>query len=68
MNNCDSASNESLENEYPTHEEIAACAYLAWEQAGRPEGRSEEFWHQASLQLIAARIHEAALAKTESVS
>ena len=26
-------------------------AYELWEQAGRPEGRHEEFWHQAGEEL-----------------
>jgi hypothetical protein len=28
-------------------------AYLLWEQAGRPEGRSEEFWFAAATILAA---------------
>ena len=31
----------------PTPDPIAELAYQLWEQAGRPEGRSEEFWRQA---------------------
>ena len=30
-----------------TERRIAECAYLLWEKAGRPEGRSEEFWRQS---------------------
>lgn len=30
-----------------TERRIAECAYLLWENAGRPEGRSEEFWEKA---------------------
>lgn len=37
----------------PSHETIAHRAYLAWEQNGRPEGRAEEFWHQAERELRA---------------
>jgi Protein of unknown function (DUF2934) len=29
---------------------IAERAYLLWENAGRPEGRSEEFWSEATQQ------------------
>ena len=32
-------------------EEIRRRAYELWEHAGRPEGRSEEFWHAARLGL-----------------
>lgn len=28
----------------PTHEQIAIWAYGLWETAGKPEGRSLEFW------------------------
>lgn len=34
-----------------SHEAIAARAYQLWEEAGRPEGRAEEFWRQAETQL-----------------
>jgi hypothetical protein len=33
-------------------ESIAARAYELWEQAGKPEGRDEEFWRLAELELI----------------
>ena len=29
-------------------------AYLLWEQAGRPEGRADDFWHQAQYQRFFA--------------
>ncbi len=32
-------------------EAIRRRAYELWELAGRPEGRSEEFWHAARLEL-----------------
>lgn len=28
-------------------DEIRKSAYLLWETAGKPDGRSEEFWFQA---------------------
>jgi Protein of unknown function (DUF2934) len=28
-------------------------AYLLWEQAGRPEGRADDFWHQAQYSASA---------------
>ena len=33
-------------------ESIAARAYELWEQAGKPEGRDEEFWRLAEQELI----------------
>ena len=35
----------------PTHEEIAAAAYLIWEREGRPEGRGVEHWLKAKAQI-----------------
>ena len=32
-------------------EAIRSRAYELWEHAGRPEGRSEEFWHAARAEL-----------------
>ncbi len=29
---------------------VRELAYLLWEQAGRPEGRADDFWHQAQHQ------------------
>ena len=31
----------------PLDQRVAAIANLLWEEAGKPEGRSEEFWHAA---------------------
>ncbi|WP_445217572.1 DUF2934 domain-containing protein [Bradyrhizobium sp. Pa8] len=33
-------------------ETIAARAYELWEQAGKPGGQDEEFWHLAEQELI----------------
>lgn len=35
-------------------EYIRVAAYYIWEQAGRPEGREQEFWNQACDQLMKA--------------
>ncbi len=35
----------------PTEQEIRECAHRLWEQAGKPEGREEEFWHAAEQEL-----------------
>jgi hypothetical protein len=32
-------------------------AYLLWEQAGCPEGRTEDFWHQAQNQRFSERAY-----------
>ena len=32
-------------------EAVRRRAYELWEQAGQPEGRSEEFWHAAIAEL-----------------
>ena len=38
----------------PLREEISERAYQLWDAAGRPQGRSEEFWREAELQLLGA--------------
>jgi hypothetical protein len=35
----------------PTKEQITNRAYELWEQAGKPEGRDEEFYLQAEKEL-----------------
>ncbi len=35
----------------PSEERIRARAYELWEQAGKPEGRGDEFWRQAEQAL-----------------
>jgi hypothetical protein len=35
----------------PTEEQIRVRAHELWEQAGMPEGRDEEFYHQAEQEL-----------------
>jgi hypothetical protein len=32
-------------------------AYLLWEQAGRPDGRADDFWHQAQHQRFGERAY-----------
>jgi hypothetical protein len=32
-------------------------AYLLWEQAGRPDGRADYFWHQAQHQRFSERAY-----------
>jgi hypothetical protein len=34
-----------------TEEQVRKRAYELWVNAGKPEGRSEEFWHAASAEL-----------------
>ena len=35
-----------------TEEVIRERAYLLWEQAGRPEGHADDFWHKAQTQIL----------------
>jgi hypothetical protein len=35
----------------PTKMDIVRRAYELWEQAGKPEGRDQEFYHQAEQEL-----------------
>lgn len=39
--------------ESPTEKQILNRAYEIWERNGRPEGREDEFWHQAEQELRA---------------
>ncbi len=36
---------------YPTDEQIRSRAHQLWEEAGRPEGQADQFWHQAEREL-----------------
>jgi hypothetical protein len=36
----------------PTDEQIRNRAHKLWEQAGKPEGREDEFWHLAEQELL----------------
>ena len=38
-------------DENPDRAQIIKRAYELWEQAGSPEGRAEEFYHQAEQEL-----------------
>jgi hypothetical protein len=38
----------------PTEEQIRTRAFELWEQAGKPEGREDEFWHKAQRELQSA--------------
>jgi hypothetical protein len=35
----------------PTEKEITTRAYELWEQAGKPDGRDQEFYQQAEQEL-----------------
>jgi len=35
----------------PTQMEVVRRAYELWEKAGKPEGRDQEFYHQAEREL-----------------
>jgi hypothetical protein len=36
---------------YPTDDQIRIRAHQLWEQAGKPEGQDDEFWHRAEQEL-----------------
>jgi hypothetical protein len=36
---------------YPTDEHIRIRALQLWEKSGKPDGREDEFWHQAEQEL-----------------
>jgi Protein of unknown function (DUF2934) len=38
-------------------ETIRRRAYTLWQRAGRPEGRSEEFWHAAQAEIEGEGAH-----------
>ena len=42
----------------PTEEQIRVRAHELWEQAGKPEGRENEFWHQAEKELTQGKTSE----------
>jgi len=37
---------------YPNDEQIRTRAHELWEQAGKPEGKDDEFWHLAERDLM----------------
>jgi hypothetical protein len=37
--------------EKPTAEQVRILAHELWEQAGKPQGQENEFWHQAEREL-----------------
>lgn len=44
--------------EQTPEERIRHRAYELWEQAGRPHGRTEEFWSQAKVEFEAEIVEE----------
>jgi len=42
----------------PSDEEIASCAYLIWEQEGKPEGQHHVHWSNAENKLMACHAHD----------
>jgi hypothetical protein len=42
----------------PAFEEVATCAYLIWEQEGRPDRRDVDHWLEAERQLEATQAIE----------
>ena len=44
----------------PTDDQIRTRAHQLWEQAGKPQGREDEFWHQAEKELQEEKLREVA--------
>ena len=44
----------------PTDEQIRQRAHQLWEQAGCPDDRDEEFWHEAERELSEGPMDEPA--------
>jgi hypothetical protein len=42
---------KEVEMQRPAEMDIIRRAYELWEQAGKPDGRDEEFYHQAEREL-----------------
>jgi hypothetical protein len=45
------ASAKDVEMQRPAEMDIVRRAYEIWEQAGKPDGRDQEFYHQAEREL-----------------
>ena len=43
------------ESENDVEADVRARAYDLWEAAGWPEGRGDEFWHQACAEIAVVR-------------
>ncbi len=50
----------------PSHDDIAAQAYLLWEQAGRPQGRAVTHWLEAEAALTPNQTRTSSSRKAES--
>lgn len=47
----DTMNNTALETTQIDHDAIAFCAYMLWDNEGRPAGRDQELWLKAEAQL-----------------
>ena len=43
------------ESENDLEADVRARAYDLWEAAGRPDGRGDEFWHEACAEIAVVR-------------
>jgi len=50
--------NEPGQTQGPSEDEIAICAYLIWEDEGRPENLDKVHWDQAEVQLTVCDAHD----------
>jgi hypothetical protein len=53
-----------MERVMATEEQIRNYAHLLWDKAGRPDGRGDEFWHAAEVELNAESESSDASAET----
>jgi len=51
------ANAKEVEMQRPAEMDIIRRAYELWEQAGKPDGRDQEFYHQAERELQNANEH-----------
>jgi predicted subunit of tRNA(5-methylaminomethyl-2-thiouridylate) methyltransferase len=57
-----------MRDDMSEHEQkILERAYQLWEEAGRPEGRDEEFWRKAQDEIAAENIDDDSDGTTRAV-
>ncbi|NPD69818.1 DUF2934 domain-containing protein (plasmid) [Lichenicola cladoniae] len=56
------------DGEPDVEEQVRRRAYKLWEQAGCPNGRGDEFWHEALADITSSREQNASSATAVPVS
>ena len=54
------------ENKSTSEEQVRKRAYDLWEQAGRPEGRDDDFWNQAEMETESLIKYHAGISPVKS--